>query len=1072
MAARFSRLQNAVGFPFAVFVIFSTTISSAYALSNGCTAVNALSGSTSLSYTGNAFPASDFDSVDSLVVSFTDSGAGKDQSPIYSDSISLSTTSYVGTQTYNTSESTVNSAHTETLSVAAGSLAANGLRLRLNTTYGQISNVVFTCTGAAATPSSDATLSSLSVSSGTLTPSFAAGTTHYSVAVANNVASITLTPASTDSNATITVNGNAVSSRSASGAISLTAGSSTSITTAVTAQDGTTKSYIVDATRAVEPVAANNSSATVAANSTGNVIPLPVSGGAPNSYAIAAAPLHGSVTLSGYTMTYTPTTGYSGPDSFSWNATNASGTSSNATVTITVTAPTLVLSPASGALPGATAGENLSVMLSVAGGTASYTWTATGLPSGLTINNSSGEISGIPSVAGSYSLQVTATDIYGASSTARYTLSVGATGTAPVVSPVTANVSAGSSDNTITLSIAGSVTSLAVVRQAAHGTARVIGTRIRYAPVSGYSGSDSFTYTATNAYGTSAEATVNLTVSAVSIALAPANGGLPEGTVGTAYARSFSISGGTAPYRWELNGTLPAGMTFADGELTGIPQVAGSFSFTVTAADVNGSTTQASYTLRVDPAAAIAADHTASLYAGQSVKVNLAEGATGGPFTSAQLLDQPQTALGTASISASGGNSQLLFTAAAQASGTVTLRYTLTSASGTTQPARVTFTIASRPNPATDADVIGLISAQVQAAQNFARAQIRNINDRLEQLHSGAMLPSSSNAIRFNMPTSRPEHDTDSSLWSSAWQAQRQYRDTPSQQPAASSVTPFAGRDSTSRISGWTGGYIDFGHDKEDAVRFSHTTVGITTGADYRFTPSFTAGMGIGLSRDVSDVGDAGSRTNGRAISSALYGSWHPDAFFIDGLLGYNTLTFDSRRHVSESDALARGNRSGHQVFTSLTTGYEFRTPLSLLSPYARVQYYRTWLDGYSESNAGVFNLAYASQEIAQSVTTAGLRGEHNVLASWGVIKLHSRLEYSQLINDYGSARVGYADVANDTWSIPVYQQSRNSLTLGAGFDFLLPHGITPGIAYQGTLGLDQQKTRSQVIMLRVNIGF
>ena len=38
--------------------------------------------------------------------------------------------------------------------------------------------------------------------------------------------------------------------------------------------------------------------------------------------------------------------------------------------------------------------------------------------------------------------------------------------------------------------------------------------------------------------------------------------------------------------------------------------------------------------------------------------------------------------------------------------------------------------------------------------------------------------------------------------------------------------------------------------------------------------------------------------------------------------------------------------------------------------------------------------------------------------------------------------------------------------------DFLLPHSITPGIAYQATLGLDAQRKREQMVMVRVNIGF
>ncbi|WP_162260362.1 cadherin-like beta sandwich domain-containing protein, partial [Rhizobium sp. Root73] len=103
---------------------------------------------------------------------------------------------------------------------------------------------------------SNADLSGLSLSSGTLSPSFAAGTTSYTAAVANSVASITLTPMVADPAATVTVNGATVVSGSASGAIALAVGTNT-ITTVATAQDGATaKTYTVTVTRAA-PVSAN-----------------------------------------------------------------------------------------------------------------------------------------------------------------------------------------------------------------------------------------------------------------------------------------------------------------------------------------------------------------------------------------------------------------------------------------------------------------------------------------------------------------------------------------------------------------------------------------------------------------------------------------------------------------------------------------------------------------------------------------------------------------------------------------------------------------------------------------------
>ncbi|KAB2902819.1 MAG: DUF4347 domain-containing protein [Burkholderiaceae bacterium] len=103
--------------------------------------------------------------------------------------------------------------------------------------------------------SSVATLSQLAVSSGTLSPSFASGTTSYTASVSNATSSITVTPTVTDAAATVKVNGTAVASGSASGAISLSIGANT-VTTVVTAQDGTTtQTYTVTVTRATSSVA-------------------------------------------------------------------------------------------------------------------------------------------------------------------------------------------------------------------------------------------------------------------------------------------------------------------------------------------------------------------------------------------------------------------------------------------------------------------------------------------------------------------------------------------------------------------------------------------------------------------------------------------------------------------------------------------------------------------------------------------------------------------------------------------------------------------------------------------------
>ena len=106
----------------------------------------------------------------------------------------------------------------------------------------------------------DATLSGLTLSDGTdtfpLTPVFASGATTYTVAVANSVTSVTVTPTATNAVAMITVNGDTVASGSASNAIDLTAGTPMVIPVIVTAADGATRmTYMVTVTRAAPPMA-------------------------------------------------------------------------------------------------------------------------------------------------------------------------------------------------------------------------------------------------------------------------------------------------------------------------------------------------------------------------------------------------------------------------------------------------------------------------------------------------------------------------------------------------------------------------------------------------------------------------------------------------------------------------------------------------------------------------------------------------------------------------------------------------------------------------------------------------
>jgi len=65
-----------------------------------------------------------------------------------------------------------------------------------------------------------------------------------------------------------------------------------------------------------------------------------------------------------------------------------------------------------------------SFTMSASGGTAPYTWSATGLPAGVSIGSSTGTVSGTPTAAGTYTVTVTATAAAGGSGSTSFTFTV------------------------------------------------------------------------------------------------------------------------------------------------------------------------------------------------------------------------------------------------------------------------------------------------------------------------------------------------------------------------------------------------------------------------------------------------------------------------------------------------------------------------------------------------------------------------------------------------------------------------------------------------------------------------
>lgn len=408
------------------------------------------------------------------------------------------------------------------------------------------------------------------------------------------------------------------------------------------------------------PPTAGPVSATVAYNSTNNPITLNITGATATGVAVGTQATHGTATASGTSITYTPTTGYAGPDTFTYTASNGAGSSSPATVTITVSPPTIVYAPANP--PGGTVGVAYSQsMAGASGGAAPYTYTiASGaLPAGVTLA-ANGTLSGTPTAAGTFTFQVKAAD----SSTgtgapfSKTTANLSLIIAAPTIALAPATLPGGTANTAYSQTIVASG-GTAPYTYAETGTLPTGITLTSAGVLSGtttQAGSFPITVTATDSTtGTGpfvGTQNYTLTIAGPTITLSPAS--LPNATVGTAYSQTVSASGGTAPYTFSATGSPPPGMTLgASGTLSGTPTTAGDFNFTAVATDAQSFTGSKAYSVHVAAIAPGAPTGTSATAGSEQASVSFsAPTDTGGaPITSYTVTSSPGGLTGSGSAS-------------------------------------------------------------------------------------------------------------------------------------------------------------------------------------------------------------------------------------------------------------------------------------------------------------------------------------------------------------------------------------------------------------------------------------
>ena len=340
--------------------------------------------------------------------------------------------------------------------------------------------------------------------------------------------------------------------------------------------------------------------------------PVTAAGGVPPyTFALSGGTLPTGLTLNTATGSISGTpTATLGTTTFTVTVTDAASITSSKTFSLTVN-PALVATQSVASRVG-TVGAAIAPFTPVtaSGGTAPYFFAISGgLPAGLTMSTSTGQISGTPSAPLAVTtFTITVTDAATATASQTFSLTVNsALTTAQAQASTTTNV--GTALSFVPVTAAGGTVpyTFALTGTLPTGLAFNTGTgAVTGTPTSSLA-TTTFTVTVTDAASATSSKTFVLTVNGPfsTTQAVPSR----VGTVGTTIPSFTPVTaaGGTIPYSFALTppGTLPAGMTFSatTGQVSGTPGATlATTTFTVAVTDATSATSSKTFTLTVNPA--------------------------------------------------------------------------------------------------------------------------------------------------------------------------------------------------------------------------------------------------------------------------------------------------------------------------------------------------------------------------------------------------------------------------------------------------------------------------------------
>lgn len=273
---------------------------------------------------------------------------------------------------------------------------------------------------------------------------------------------------------------------------------------------------------------------------------------------------------------------------------------------------------------------------------------------------------------------------------------------------------------------------------------------------------------------------------------------------------------------------------------------------------------------------------------------------------------------------------------------------------------------------------------------------------------------------------------------------------------------PGASRSSTAipgmgRWMGFVSGYGQTGQVDSSAgisgARFN--VAGGMAGIEYTYSEAVRIGFTIGAGSSWARLQDLDSRANGTFFQGAIYASYAPGPWYVDGALGYARHNIDTKRTVAFPGFVnnLEGSTTANQFIGGFEAGWRFDAGRFQVTPFFGMQMSVFAQDGYTESG-GVAALNYESETTVSARSSLGVQVRTTFrLGETMRIDPYARVAWAhEFGNRSATLTASFVGAPTSSFQVVGARRDRDTFLLGAGFEMAVTPRIGVFAGYSGDL--------------------